>query len=188
MAIVSDAQCNHDGCERVVQAKWTGLCRNHHREHLANLSRVGVKPCSRCGETKPLSDFGARPHRKTLDGGSVFKSKCRACESAEAAEWRARNPGYGKRWYRENREKHLAYSRYQKYGILPDRLESMIAEQDGKCAVCSGALDRPQVDHDHVSGAVRGILCPNCNMALGLLQDSPDVIRSAALYLERHKN
>lgn len=78
--------------------------------------------------------------------------------------------------------------RYQKYGILPEQLAEMIAAQNGKCPICAGDLDRPQVDHDHMSGKVRAILCPNCNMALGLFRDSVDIIRSAALYLERFSN
>lgn len=41
------------------------------------------------------------------------------------------------------------------------------------------------VDHDHISGHVRGLLCRNCNSAIGLLRDDPELIRRAANYVER---
>lgn len=40
------------------------------------------------------------------------------------------------------------------------------------------------IDHDHETGTVRGLLCPSCNQALGLLKDSPDILRAAIHYLE----
>lgn len=72
----------------------------------------------------------------------------------------------------------------------------MFDEQDGKCAICrresSGLLyGKPRVlsvDHSHKpDGKVRGLLCHKCNMAIGLLQDNPELLRAAATYLEKHQ-
>jgi hypothetical protein len=59
----------------------------------------------------------------------------------------------------------------------------MVAEQGGVCAIC-GRPDPEHVDHDHETGAVRGILCFNCNGGLGQFRDDIDALQCAAVYLE----
>jgi len=62
----------------------------------------------------------------------------------------------------------------------------LLDRQGGSCAICKDKpRDRLVVDHDHESGAVRGLLCGRCNLALGLLRDDTTRIRAAATYLER---
>lgn len=58
----------------------------------------------------------------------------------------------------------------------------MLAEQGGRCAVCA---ERPaeHVDHDHVTGKVRGLLCFNCNGGLGQFRDDPQILELAIEYL-----
>ena len=56
-------------------------------------------------------------------------------------------------------------------------------EQGGVCAIC-GRPDPEHVDHSHETGAVRGILCFNCNGGLGQFRDSIDALLAAATYLE----
>lgn len=69
-----------------------------------------------------------------------------------------------------------------KYGLSLETLEAMKTAQNSRCAICSSS-DRLVVDHSHETGEVRGLLCHACNVALGLLKDSPDVIIRAAEYL-----
>jgi hypothetical protein len=61
----------------------------------------------------------------------------------------------------------------------------MLAAQGGLCAICQVA-PAAQVDHDHVTGAVRALLCFNCNGGLGQFKDDAAVLRAAADYVERH--
>ena len=61
----------------------------------------------------------------------------------------------------------------------------MVVEQGGTCVVC-GRDDPEHVDHSHDTGAVRGILCFNCNGGLGQFRDSADTLRAAAAYLDAH--
>lgn len=94
-------------------------------------------------------------------------------------------------WQKANPDKVKAAQRRavlkREYGITPEQYDRMHAEQGGVCAICGDqqrgrALD---VDHDHVTGAVRGLLCSGCNQTLGKMKDSPDLLRAAAAYLER---
>lgn len=76
-----------------------------------------------------------------------------------------------------------------KYGISKAQWEEMAKAQGYSCAICG---ERPPkrklaIDHCHRSGKVRGLLCSNCNSALGLLRDSYQIAASAAKYLKRNK-
>jgi hypothetical protein len=65
-----------------------------------------------------------------------------------------------------------------------DHVQQMIDAQGGLCAICNS---RPatQVDHDHATGQVRGIVCLYCNAGMGALRDDPNIISGAIEYLER---
>ena len=66
--------------------------------------------------------------------------------------------------------------------------EILLASQNGECAICHTAepgLKGWAVDHDHVTGRVRGILCNHCNFGIGHMKDDASILRSAADYLER---
>ncbi|MBM4707931.1 hypothetical protein GS982_01310 [Rhodococcus hoagii] len=76
-----------------------------------------------------------------------------------------------------------------RYGIEVSDYDALLEEQGGACAICHlpPADGRPLVvDHCHTSLEVRGLLCSQCNAAIGLLMDSPSVIDSAAAYVRHH--
>jgi hypothetical protein len=78
------------------------------------------------------------------------------------------------------------------YGISLDTYKELLEQQDHKCAICQQEgfvmaehhQVKLMVDHCHTTGAVRGLLCHNCNRALGLLQDSRQYLLNAVKYLE----
>lgn len=71
------------------------------------------------------------------------------------------------------------------YGLTMNAAEEILAAQDWGCAICRYSLhDRFYVDHDHVTGAVRGMLCNHCNTGLGLLGDTLEGLQAAVRYLE----
>lgn len=73
-----------------------------------------------------------------------------------------------------------------KYGVSVEDWDIMFAQQGGVCAICKQVDQtgiRLSVDHDHVTGVVRGLLCRNCNVALGLFKDDPERITVAVSYL-----
>jgi len=85
------------------------------------------------------------------------------------------------------RESCSASKRKTLYGVSRAEFDHMLAVQDGKCAICGGSNgdQKLAIDHDHASGRVRGLLCHNCNHAIGKMKDDPARLRRAAEYLER---
>jgi len=81
------------------------------------------------------------------------------------------------------------------YGISAEYYGELSKSQHGLCAICGkpesahrhGKVIGLNVDHDHETGKVRGLLCSRCNMAVGLLGDSVENLLAAAMYLERSK-
>ena len=65
----------------------------------------------------------------------------------------------------------------------------MLEEQGGVCAICGGDENGRTlaVDHDHQTGQIRGLLCSKCNVAIGYLSDSLEILKNAFAYLEKHK-
>jgi len=87
-----------------------------------------------------------------------------------------------KAWRREVR---------RRYGITNHEYDLMLAAQGGCCAIChtaspGGRGNRFHVDHSHITGKLRGLLCGKCNVAIGYMQDDPAVLRQAAAYVEAH--
>lgn len=100
---------------------------------------------------------------------------------ASAAKWAKDNPERARR----NR---LRASR-RNAGVDPLAAEALLAKHDGRCDCCGvtapGGRWGWNVDHDHATGRLRGILCHNCNTAIGKLGDTLEGVLKAVRYLER---
>lgn len=72
-----------------------------------------------------------------------------------------------------------------KYGMTSDELTAWRALHGEQCGIC-GSNDLLNIDHNHKTGKVRGLLCPNCNSAIGKLKESPALFASAIAYLEKN--
>jgi len=70
-----------------------------------------------------------------------------------------------------------------RYGLPPGEYDRMLEEQARCCASCGSDNQLLVVDHRHSDGIVRGLVCGNCNTAIGLMGDDPDRLIAAALYL-----
>lgn len=73
-----------------------------------------------------------------------------------------------------------------RYGMTVEGLAAFRATHGDRCGICA-AREALYVDHDHRTGAVRGLLCPKCNSAIGLLDESPERFAAALAYLEKHR-
>lgn len=100
------------------------------------------------------------------------------------------------RWKRQRYQTHREdVRRHQRnsylrctYGIEPEEYDAMLEAQGGHCAICpatepGGGKAFFPVDHCHVTGRKRGLLCDRCNRGIGLLGDDVEVVESAASYL-----
>ncbi|BAC74391.1 endonuclease VII domain-containing protein [Streptomyces avermitilis] len=116
----------------------------------------GHKLCLKCGEVKPWSAW----HRNATASDGL-STRCKACRAVEG------------------RAGHLK----RHYGLTEAERDEMVASQMGICVICLKA-PAAHVDHCHRTGSVRGVLCFNCNSAIGKLGDDPDAVRRAAAYLE----
>lgn len=123
-----------------------------------------MKICIRCHKELSLDKFGKHPTAK--DG---YRNQCNSCRF----QLRKERPTY---------EKQI---RQYRYGITQEEYDSLLSYQDNQCAICKKKfIKTPHIDHCHKSKVVRGLLCSNCNTALGLLGDDLEIIQAAAHYLE----
>lgn len=83
--------------------------------------------------------------------------------------------------------RHRAQKLLQRYGITEDEYNAMLLQQDGRCRICA-RYRKLMVDHSHVTGKVRGLLCSHCNAALGFLEENVDAFAQAIIYIQSHKD
>jgi len=120
------------------------------------------KTCTRCREDKPLDTAHFPPHNRTKSG---FDSWCRLCRST----------------YRSD------INRGVFRGVISDEGLKDLKATTKECVIC-GSEEPLVVDHDHNSGAIRGMLCNHCNRGLGHFRDDPTLLEFAAQYLYANKD
>lgn len=121
-------------------------------------------------------------------------------------EWRKRNIDHVKAYskeqytsiYKNNTEARRRYNLKKKFGITPEIYQQMLDKQNNVCAICcsdetamdhrSNKLKRLAIDHCHTTGRIRGLLCVNCNHALGKFKDSITIMEQAIKYLKENEN
>ncbi|SRR6266851_2084974 len=133
-------------------------------------------------------DYRAKQReRYAIDPDPWKDASARAVATRQTDEKaRSENAAYHREHYRKDPIYYRDNLLRRKYGMTPDELLAILATQNFQCAICRDPIDEftRRVDHDHASGAVRGLLCHHCNVALGHLKDSAEIIRKAASYLE----
>lgn len=161
-----------------------------------------MKICKKCNINKELSQFST--HHTNLDG---LAGSCKECSrlygkkwygqnkeksNATSKKWRLKNPKRIKellsRWQKNNPHRKRTYRLKTLYGITIEDYSSMLNDQDYKCKICSKLHNDSSVlhvDHDHISGAVRGLLCSRCNTMLGNAKDDPIILANAIAYLKK---
>ena len=137
-----------------------------------------MRTCAKCGVRKPLTDY----HRNK-SGKDGRRELYKIYQSNYSKNRRAS-------WTQEERQRDRDYHRnawlLRKYGISVVEYEKLLVNQDGVCAICHLPPDSEflVVDHNHLTGKIRGLLHRWCNSFIGLLQDDPKLLRAAADYLE----
>lgn len=124
-----------------------------------------------------------RDAQRYAEKGDEIRASARRRYASMTEEERAARRAYERDWKRRNRDKDIAQKRKRLYGITTEAYEALLEQQGGHCATCPSTV-KLSVDHDHVTGAVRGILCHGCNAALGFARDDADRLRALAAYIE----
>ncbi|MFC9974448.1 endonuclease VII domain-containing protein [Spirillospora sp. NPDC127200] len=127
----------------------------------------GMKYCARCEEVKPVDAFGS--NRSQPDGRTTY---CRPCHNRVVVENKTRNHGSVR-----------SYLLKLRYGITEAEMKVLRERQGGICVICLGS-PAVHVDHSHLTGLVRGMLCFRCNGGLGQFEDDVWRVKEAADYLE----
>ena len=150
------------------------------------------KLCQSCKLDKPTEEF--HKSKRNSDG---LKPNCKACRKIEAVVYRTKYPekvaANTKKWYANNPEKRKAVYRNKGWrdagvNMTYPRYLLMLEERGHRCDICK-RLDSDlnkalAVDHEHKTGLIRGLLCHDCNMVVGKMNDDPDMLRRAAEYLK----
>ena len=136
--------------------------------------------CNRCKETKPTTSF--YKESKFTRG---YRYACKDCERPRFITYRS-NPENKKR-ATENRRR---WARKNLHNFPQDLYEERLKEQGNVCAICGtdtpGGKGQFHADHNHETSQPRGVLCHNCNVALGNFKDNPEILKAAIEYLKKY--
>lgn len=155
--------------------------------------------CETCKKTEAVVYARLRREQLKVKKGPPPPPVCRECKvELNGENWSPSDSGprrayicrecrraYANKWSRENRSR-------VRYGISLEDKAAMLEAQGGKCAICcspqpntpSGVFN---IDHCHITNAVRGLLCGPCNLGLGKFNDDVRTLRAAIAYLELHR-
>ena len=154
---------------------------------MESLSELKMKTCACCNRELSVEKFSIDRSRK--DG--LFKY-CRECNSQKYLEVKDAKGEYQKAYRLRNIERHKKWSRKSRlkltYNITEEQYSSMVEQQNNCCAICESVFTsklKPQIDHDHDTGIVRGLLCRPCNTGIGLLKEDLKTLQSAKNYLAK---
>lgn len=143
-----------------------------------------TKLCPKCRKNKPLADFHKKKAAK--DGR---QSRCKQCNKESVQTWQKEN---SKRFEESWRAREILnrkngqtkFRRAKRYGLTVEELDTLLEEAGGVCKICPREpVKWLVIDHDHVTGVVRGILCERCNQGLGLFNDNVEWLQNAIKYL-----
>ena len=122
-----------------------------------------TKLCHKCAKTKSITEFYKRSGRPC-----GVQSKCKQCQNSKRASYYKPHE-YAKRKFKLTEED---------YNTLMEHTN---------CQLCGVYMDKKCIDHDHKTKKIRGVLCNNCNTALGLFDDNIKIMKDAIQYLEQAK-
>ena len=129
---------------------------------------------------RPRTDHAQLDHEYVAYIARGKSNGCVECNRRRERAWRAADPA------RARKSAQIGHLRYL-YGIDVDEYNEMFARQGGRCAVCNELPleggKRLGVDHDHMTGKIRGLLCARCNLTLGFVVDNPQLLASLANHI-----
>lgn len=151
---------------------------------------MDTKVCYRCNVEQPIENFSIDRRRK--DGRYPA---CKECEKARAKHYYHTQVIVCPERDNKSKTRDRVSALKRHYGLTIEDYDRMVQEQGGVCAICrnpesrstNGRVHHLCVDHDHRTGAVRGLLCRRCNRMLGVFKDDVTLLRDGLTYLERYE-
>lgn len=126
------------------------------------------KECPRCKVSQDRSCFSKNTNRK--DGLQCYCKRCYIIMRQQSWDPKL------------ERERKLL----ERYNLTMEEFDQRMIDQNGVCAICHESRDSVlDVDHNHTTGKVRGLLCRSCNRGLGIFRDCPERLENAAKYLRK---
>ena len=125
-----------------------------------------MRVCKDCGETKSIEKFAFSGR------GDNRKHQCNVCRAK-----------YAKKWYFKNKKRVRQQYIKRTFGIEYGEYEKLYKDQKGLCYLCGTFKGKLSIDHNHTTGAVRSLLCTNCNIGLGHFKEDVSLLQKAIDYL-----
>lgn len=152
------------------------LVKEHHKmcitrnQNIDNPFNLKTKVCRVCGKSKSISEF--YKDRTRIDS---FRGDCKECAS-----------DYSKTSQHKHQKINRGHRLKRVFGITLEEYDRLFESQKGVCAIC-GKPDmtgrRLAIDHNHQTGEIRGLLCGMCNVTLGRVQESAELLKRMIEYL-----
>jgi len=143
----------------------------------------GQKKCSKCARYLDWDSF----RRRKQDGKLYLHSSCKNCNKINWDKWVDNNKEHYQKIKKRGQDiLHHEHKKYERRGITKEQYECVFEAQGGLCAICNQASKDGfslAMDHNHKTNEFRGLLCKECNRALGLFGDNIDTLTNAVRYL-----
>jgi len=141
-----------------------------------------TKVCTTCKQDKPLTEYRSRGGKLS----HLLKSPCNTCLYKSHREWVEKNPDKVST-YREKDSWTLA-KRVARHNLTPEEFINKYNEQNKCCGICKSEIDlvNSAIDHNHNTESFRGVLCKQCNRALGMFKDDKVILSNAIEYLTKN--
>ena len=137
--------------------------------------------CTVCGVAKDTAEF----HRDSRTSTRLDR-RCKSCRAEKSRERYHRDVEVSREYGRQHQRRHRMRTAY---GLTEDDWIALLQKQGGRCGMCGHLPSDARalvVDHDHGTGAVRELLCNNCNVIIGMAGDDVERLQKAIAYLVKH--
>jgi hypothetical protein len=169
---------------------------------VAEIRKKGVEPKPFYGRKRDCTDptmwaanleyyakYSARSERYRHLHKERINRRAQQRNAQKSDEERSKQRAYYKLYNDDpvNKRRRRGMEMFRAYGLSDEQYMAALAGACGRCAICGEPCRsgrRLSIDHDHATGAYRGLLCDRHNRGLGYFQDSPELLRKAAAYLE----